>query len=342
MPTAELSETFGSQKSGQGLLDESVEYKPFRFPWAMEKTMDHEKIHWVEDEADLSEDVAQWKGGKLKPHEVNYITQILRLFTQSDVAVGSNYYNYFLPRFKNNEVRNMLGSFACREGIHQRAYALLNDTLGLPDSDYHAFMEYQEMADKIDFMTEGDPNTPQGLALALAKSVFNEGVALFASFVMLLNFQRFGKMKGMCTIVEWSVRDETMHVLGIAKLFEEFCREFPQVVTPELHKQIREMAAAVVGLEEKFIDLAYELGGSEGLTADEVKQYIRYITDRRLGQLGLEAIYGIESNPLPWLDWILNGADHSNFFEKRVSEYNVSGMEGDWGWQSYDQPAVAV
>lgn len=319
------------------LLDFNKAYKPFTYPWAMEISTEHEAIHWVEDEADLSEDVAQWKGNKLSNIEKEHITQILRLFTQSDVAVGQNYCDLFIPKFKNNEIRNMLLSFACREGIHQRAYALLNDTLGLPDSDYHAFMAYEEMSEKIEFMQENDPHTPEGLGLAIAKSVFNEGVALFASFVMLLNYQRFGKMKGMCTIVEWSVRDETMHVEGMTKLFEEYKKQHPFIDNSEFHKRIYQTARDAVVLEEKFIDLAYELGNVEGLAPEEVKSYIRYITDRRLQQLDLKPIYNIENNPLPWLDWILNGADHSNFFEKRVSEYQASGMQGEWGWETMDE-----
>ncbi len=192
------------------LLKTSETYKPFKYPWSVELSKKHEEIHWIEDEAELSEDVQDWKT-KLTDSEKEFITHVLRLFTQSDVQVGENYHELLIPKFKNNEVRNMLSSFAAREAVHQRAYALLNDTLGLPDEDFHKFLEYKEMADKIDFMKEGETNSHTGLALALAQSVFNEGMSVFASFVMLLNFQRFGKMKGMATIVEWSIRDETIH-----------------------------------------------------------------------------------------------------------------------------------
>jgi ribonucleoside-diphosphate reductase beta chain len=226
----------------------------------------------------------------------------------------------------------MLASFANREGVHQRAYALLNDTLGLPDEDFHAFLEYKEMAEKLDFMKEGNINTQTGLALALAQSVFNEGMSLFASFVMLLNFQRYGKMKGMGTIVEWSIRDETMHVQGNAKLFREFCEEHPRIVNDELKSKIYEMAKNAVKLEDKFIKLAFNGHDQEGITEKEVKQYIRHIADRRLLQLGMKAKFNAKDNPMPWLDWVLNGASHDNFFEKRVTEYSVNGMEGEWGW----------
>ena len=318
------------KKSGGGLLEFSETYKPFHYPWAVEITTRHEKMHWIEDEIDLSEDVTDWKNGKMGDIEKEYVTNILRLFTQSDVAVGQNYFDQFIPKFKNNEVRNMLGSFATREGIHQRAYALLNETLGLSDAEYHAFLEYTEMADKIEFMMDSDPNTMRGLGLSLAKSVMNEGVALFASFVMLLNFQRYGKMKGMGKVVEWSIRDETVHVEGVARLFKAFCAEHPRIVDDEFKAEIYEMARQSVKLEDKFTDLAYKLGEIQGLEAKEVKQYVRYITDRRLLQLGMKPNFKVKENPLPWLDWVLNGADHSNFFETRVTEYEVAGLEGSW------------
>jgi ribonucleotide reductase beta subunit family protein with ferritin-like domain/glutaredoxin len=318
------------KKKGGGLMEFSETYKPFHYPWAVEITTRHEKVHWIEDELDLSEDVADWKSGKTSVIEREYITNMLRLFTQSDVAVGQNYFDQFIPKFKNNEVRNMLGAFASREGIHQRAYALLNETLGLSDAEYHAFLEYQEMADKIEFMMDSDPNTVRGLGLSLAKSVMNEGVALFASFVMLLNFQRYGKMKGMGKVVEWSIRDESIHVEGISKLFKAYCAEHPRIVDDEFKSAIYEMARQAVKLEDKFVDLAYKLGEIEGLESSEVKTYIRYITDRRLLQLGMKPNFKVKDNPLPWLEWVLNGADHTNFFENRVTEYEVAGLTGKW------------
>lgn len=318
------------KKKGGGLMEFSETYKPFHYPWAVEITTRHEKVHWVEDELDLSEDVSDWKSGKTSVIEREYITNILRLFTQSDVAVGQNYFDQFIPKFKNNEVRNMLGSFATREGIHQRAYALLNETLGLSDAEYHAFLEYQEMTDKIEFMMDSDPNTVRGLGLSLAKAVMNEGVALFASFVMLLNFQRYGKMKGMGKVVEWSIRDESIHVEGVSKLFKAYCAEHPRIVDDEFKGHIYEMARQAVKLEDKFIDLAYALGDIEGLAAADVKTYIRYITDRRLLQLGMKPNFKVKDNPLPWLEWVLNGADHTNFFENRVTEYEVAGLTGKW------------
>jgi ribonucleotide reductase beta subunit family protein with ferritin-like domain/glutaredoxin len=314
------------------MVTPSESYKPFRYPWAVELTKRHEQAHWIEDEIDLSDDVSDWKSDKLKPHEKDFITQVLRLFTQSDVAVGQNYYEFFIPKLKNNEIRNMLGSFASREGIHQRAYALLNDTLGLPESEFQSFLEYKAMSNKVDFMRDNDNSNYSNLAMAIAKSVMSEGISLFASFVMLLNFQRFGKMKGMCKVVEWSVRDETMHVEGMTQLFRKFCEEHPRVVTDEFKLGIYDMLRTVVGLEDKFIDLAYDKHDEMyELAKGDVKKYIRHIADRRLLQLGLKPNYKVKDNPLPWLDWVLNAPDHTNFFENRVTEYEVGSLKGSWG-----------
>lgn len=314
------------------LLEESKVYKPFHYPWAVEKAVAHEEVHWGEWEAKLQEDVAQWQGGKLTAQEKHHITQILKLFTQSDVTVGRNYLEYYIPKFKNNEIRAMLTSFANREFVHQRAYALLNDTLGLPEGEFSAFADVKVMRDKLDFMGDIDVHSLHGTGLAIARSVMNEGMSLFSAFAMLLNYQRFGKMRGMCEVVEWSIRDETMHTEGMVRLFRAFCEEHPRIVTDEFKKSIYDMFRGGVSLEDKVIENAFEMGPVEGLSAEEIKQYIRYLADRRLIMLGLKGNWKVKENPIPWLDWIINGASHKNFFEGTVTDYTSNGMVGDWGW----------
>jgi glutaredoxin 3 len=320
-------------RDNMSLQQPSIVYKPFKYPWAVDFAISHEKIHWGEWEAKLQEDVAQWKSGAISAEEKRHITSILRLFTQSDVAVGTNYIDQFLPKFKNNEIRAMLTSFVNREFVHQRAYALLNDTLGLAEEEYSSFLEYDELKNKIEFMQSADTSTLAGLGKAVAQSACNEGMSLFSAFVMLLNYQRVGKMKGMCEIVEWSIRDETMHVEGMTRLFRTYLDEHPRIVNDEFKQSIYQMFRDAVALEDKVIDLAYEAGPIDGLSADEVKHYIRYVADRRLIQLGLKGNFGIKDNPLPWLDWVVNGDSLKNFFEGVVTDYNAAGMDGDWGWK---------
>jgi ribonucleoside-diphosphate reductase beta chain len=180
-------------------------------------------------------------------------------------------------------------------------------------------------------MQQWGVDTKEDIAKTLAVfGAFTEGLQLFASFAILLNFQRFNKMKGMGQIVTWSVRDESLHTSSIIQLFRTFISENPEIWTEELQREIYVACSTIVDHEEAFIELAFEMGAVEGLEAGEVEQYIRYIADRRLAQLGLQPMYHIEKNPLPWLDEILNGVEHANFFENRATEYSRAATQGNW------------
>lgn len=322
------------ERSKSPMFKENLVYKPFAYPTAVQIDEEHEKMHWIQDEIPLGDDVKAWNGGLMLPQEKGLVTNVTKFFTTQDVMVGTYQIDYLAPNIKNNEIRCMIVGFAAREKIHQRAYALFNDTIGLPESDYSAFMKHAEMRNKADFAMKTDSSTIRGLALSLAKTVFNEGISLFSSFVMLLNFQRFGKMMGLGKILEWSIRDETKHVEGFSWLFRTVCEENKRIVTDKFKKEIYEMARTIVDLEDAFIDMVYQDYDIEGLTKYDVKKYIRWITNRRLVQLGLkENFEDIHENPLPWLDWILNASNHTNFFEGKVSEYEVGGLQGENNWK---------
>jgi ribonucleoside-diphosphate reductase beta chain len=312
------------------LLDSKPIYKPFAYPWAYEAWLTQQKIHWLPEEVPLADDVKDWKQN-LSVGEKHLLTQIFRFFTQADIEVNNCYMRHYSQVFKPTEVLMMLSAFSNMETIHIAAYSHLLDTIGMPETEYQAFMKYKEMKDKYDYMQKFGVSTPRDIAVTLAVfGAFTEGLQLFASFAILLNFPRFNKMKGMGQIVTWSVRDETLHTNSIIRLFKTFIQENREVWTEELRGDIYEACATIVHFEDAFIDLAFEVGGIEGLTAREVKQYIRYIADRRLIQLGLKEIYLMDTNPLPWLDTILNGAEHANFFETRVTEYTKASTQGTW------------
>jgi ribonucleoside-diphosphate reductase beta chain len=312
------------------LLNAKPIYKPFSYPWAYEAWHTQQKIHWIPEEVPLADDIKDWKYN-LSPGEKHLLTQIFRFFTQADIEVNNCYMRHYSRVFMPTEVQMMLAAFSNTETIHIAAYSYLLDTIGLPETEYQAFMKYKEMKDKYDYMQRFGVDTPEDIATTLAVfGAFTEGLQLFASFAILLNFPRFNKMKGMGQIVTWSVRDETLHTNSIIMLFKTFIRENPQVWTEQLRSRLYEACATIVHFEDAFIDLAFEVGGIEGLTAREVKQYIRYIADRRLQQLGLNEIYLTDKNPLPWLDEILNGVEHTNFFENRVTEYTKAATTGSW------------
>ena len=317
-------------KATSPLLRERHVYKPFLYPWCYEAWLTQQRIHWLPEEVPLAEDVRDWKK-KLTPAEKNLMTQIFRFFTQADVEVNNCYMKHYSRVFGPVEVQMMLGAFANMETVHIAAYSHLLDTIGMPETEYQAFLKYKAMKDKYDYLQTASMNSRHDIAKTMAMfGAFTEGVQLFASFAILMNFPRFNKMKGMGQIVTWSVRDETLHCLSMIKLFHAFIAENPDVWTDRLKNEITECCKRVVEIEDAFIDLAFEQGGVEGMEPQEVKSYIRYISDRRLQQLHLEPIFGVEKNPLPWMDQMLNGAEHTNFFENRATEYSKASTQGTW------------
>jgi ribonucleoside-diphosphate reductase beta chain len=312
------------------LLDENVVYKPFRYPWCYDAWLTQQRVHWIPEEVPLADDVKDWHH-KLAKEERHTLTQIFRFFTQADIEVNNCYMKHYTKVFKPTEVQMMLAAFSNIETVHIAAYSYLLDTIGMPETEYEAFLHYKEMKAKYDYMQGFNIDSKQDIAKTLAVfGGFTEGLQLFASFAILLNFPRFNKMKGMGQIVSWSVRDESLHTESIIKLFRTFVSENPEIWTDELQREIYVACSTVVEHEDAFISLAFELGGVEGLNAPEVKEYIRYIADRRLIQLGLQPIFRIEANPLPWLDEILNGVEHTNFFENRATEYSKAATKGSW------------
>ena len=311
------------------LLDTRDYYKPFDHPWMFDYYSQQNQMHWFPEDVPLHNDVKDWQD--LDESEKNLLTQIFRLFTQSDVDVGSGYVDRYMKIFKKPEARMMMGAFHNMESIHQHAYSLLLDTVGMPELEYKAFAEYEAMADKHEYIdavrvTKGDK---QSIAKALAiYSAFTEGLQLFSSFIILLNFPRFGKMKGMGQIITYSIRDESMHVEAMTKLFREFIQENIELWTDDFKAEIYQACREMVDLEDRFLDLVFEQGDIRGLTKKEMQQYIRYIADRRLLQLGLKPNYNVKDNPLDWLDDVL-GVEHQNFFEGRATTYMKAGLRGN-------------
>ena len=324
-----------------GLLTPSHSYKPFRYPWAHDFWKRQQQVHWMPEEVPLGEDCKDW-ADKLTDPERNLLTQIFRFFTQSDVEVNDNYMERYSRVFKPTEIKMMLAAFSNIETVHIAAYALLLETIGMPETEFEAFLQYEEMAAKHEYMQNFTVDNNAEIAKTLAMfGGFTEGLQLFASFAMLLNFPRQNKMKGMGQIVTWSVRDESLHCEGMIKLFHTFCQE-TGCLTKSLKDEISDCAKTVVHLEDQFIDLAFELGSVDGMEPQDIKTYIRYIADWRLKQLGLAPVYGISDHPLDWLSQILNGVEHANFFETTATEYSKNATQGEWHgadgvWMHFDK-----
>ena len=321
------------KKVESNLSEERNYFKPFNYPWAYEAWLKHEQSHWLHTEVPMSEDVKDWKK-KLTKEEKTFLTQIFRFFTQGDIDVAGGYVKNYLPYFPQPEIRMMLTGFAAREALHIAAYSHLIETLGLPETTYNEFIEYDAMREKHDYVMDisSKNTTKENTATHIAVfSAFTEGMQLFSSFIMLLNFARHGKMKGMGQIITWSIVDETQHAESMVKLFRTYIEENREIWNDDLKGKIYTIAERMVQLEDKFIDLAFGVNEMEGLSSEDVKKYIRYIADRRLISLGLKGVFKVKKNPLPWVEEMINAPTHTNFFENRATDYAKGALSGNWG-----------
>ena len=325
-PVAAVTSLIGASP----ILTERKVYKPFEYPEYFELFVKQSQAHWLPTEVPMEADISDYKF-KLKPEEISLITNILRFFTQGDLEVNNNYNTKLIPFFPKPEIKMMLTSFAQMEGIHIWAYSYLNDSLGLPDEEYSAFLKIKAMKEKYDYLQNFNVNSIEDLALNMAVfGGFMEGVSLFSSFAILMNFPRLGRLKGVGQIVTWSIRDETLHSLGVCQLFRDLVSDNRHIWTAGFQEKIYNACKEIVLLEDAFIDACFGLGDISGLKADEVKQYIRYIADRRLNDLGLDNLYKVTQNPLQWLDSMINAKEHANFFENRATEYAKGAVISDW------------
>lgn len=306
-------------------------FKPFDYPWAFEAFVKHEKMHWNPEEIPMDSDINDWNN-KLTEPQKELATHILRFFTQGDIDVAKAYNEKFIPMCKLPELRMMMNSFAAREAVHIWAYSYLIESLGMPEVTYSQFHEYKEMRDKHEYVEAAINNKeslpPEDIAIF---SAFTEGLQLFGSFVILLNYSRFGLLRGLGEIIGWSIKDESIHCDSMIKFFRTYVTENRKIWNSEFKKRIYDYAERAVELEDKFLDLAFANGGHVGeLDCPTVKSYIRYLADRRLIELGLKPIFRVKHNPCPWIEPLINAPSHTNFFEQKVIDYSKGSFTGDW------------
>lgn len=305
-------------------------YKPFEYQEAFNFYKDQHRVHWLADEVPLASDLNDWKQ-KLTESEKNLIGNILKSFAQTEVHVNDYWSTKVSLWFPKPEIQAMARVFADFESIHAEAYARLNEELGL--DDFEAFMEDEASKAKIDRLLEvpGDNIAEKALSLAIF-SAFTEGVNLFSSFAILMSFQLRNLMKGTGQIVEWSVRDESLHSRAGCWLFNKLLEEQPELNTQEMRNNVIEACNISVQLEFDFIDKAFEMGAVEGLNVDQLKNFIKARANEKMIELGYNAIYNdIDPNLLKQMDWfghLTSGKTHQDFFAGRVTNYSKSAA--DW------------
>lgn len=316
------------------LMTPRATYAPFEYEQAYRYWELQQQSHWLHTEIAMASDINDWKLN-LTDGERNVIGQILKGFTQSEVFIQEYWSQMVAKWFKKPEIQMMSASFASMESVHAVSYAYLNDSLGL--TDFAAFLHEPTAKAKIDRLMETKGKSKEEIARSLAIfSAFNEGVNLFSSFAVLLNFSRFNKMKGLGQIIAFSIKDESLHSEAGCWLFRTLVGEYPDIFTDELKQSIYQAARDTVSLEDSFIDKAFELGDIEGLSSKDLKQFIRYRTNTKLNDLGLKQNWkNIDREALErlsWFDVLSGGVSHSDFFASRVSDYSKgnSNFTGVW------------
>jgi ribonucleoside-diphosphate reductase beta chain len=305
-------------------------YKPFEYQIAFDFYKQQHQAHWLADEVPLASDLNDWKL-KLTESEKNLIGNILKSFAQTETYVNDYWSTKVSVWFPKHEIKAMSCAFADFESIHAEAYARLNEELGL--DDFQAFMEDEEAREKIDRLVELPGETLEDKALSLAIfSAFTEGVNLFSSFAILMSFQLRNLMKGTGQIVAWSVRDESLHSKAGCWLYRTLLEENPQLDTPQMTQAIYDACELSVNLEYNFIDKAFEMGDIEGLSKEQLKNFIKERANQKLVELGYNPLYN-DINPdllkqMEWFGHLTSGVEHQDFFAGRVTTYSKS--TADW------------
>jgi ribonucleoside-diphosphate reductase beta chain len=306
-------------------------YKPFEYPKAYEYWEMQQNAHWLPSEVAMSKDINDWKH-KLTESERLVVGQILKSFTQTEISVNEYWSTKVSKWFPKPEIAMMASAFASMETIHTVGYSYLNDSLGL--DDYSAFLQDQTAVAKLDALKSAKSKSKRDIARSLAIfSGFTEGVNLFSSFAILMNFSRFNMLEGVETIVSWSVRDESLHSEAGCWLFRTFIEENPDIWDHELKKEIYDAARLSIKLEDEFIDHAFSLGEIRGLNPHDLKNFIRMRANAKLYDLGLKTnwknIDAKSIKKMEWFDELSGGTKFTDFFASRVTDYAKCGFTSD-------------
>lgn len=311
------------------LLTPRATYAPFEYDQAYKFWELQQSAHWIHTEISMASDINDWLT-VLSPVEKNLIGHILKGFTQSEVFIQEYWGQMVSNWFKKPEIQMMAATFSAFESIHAVSYAYLNQSLGL--EDFEAFLTEPTAKAKIDRLMSTKGKSKEDIARSLAIfSAFNEGVNLFSSFAILLNFSRTNKMKGLGQIIAFSIKDESLHSEAGCWLFRTLVKEYPEVMTDELKESINDAARLTVELEDAFLEKAFAGGEVEGITEKGLRNFIRHRANTKLNDLGMGKLWkridkeALES--MAWFDVMSAGQAHSDFFASRVADYSKGNID---------------
>ncbi|MDT8896456.1 ribonucleotide-diphosphate reductase subunit beta [Halomonas sp. I1] len=312
---------------------------PFKYEWAWQKYLDGSANHWMPQEVNMNADIALWKSADgLTDDERRIVERSLGYFSTADSLVANNLVLALYRLITNPECRQYLLRQAFEEAIHTHAYQYCVESLAMDEGEvFNMYREVPSVAAKSawslkhtqslarpDFHT-GTPETDQELLRNLvAFYCVTEGIFFYCGFSQILSMGRRNKMTGVAEQFQYILRDESMHLNFGVDMINQIKIENPHLWTPEFQDECTQMI-----IEGTELEIAYARDsmprGVLGMNAAIMEEYLHFICNRRLAQIGLKEQYPGAQNPFPWMSEIIDLRKEKNFFETRVTEYQVGG-----------------
>jgi len=312
---------------------------PFKYDWAWQKYLDGCANHWMPQEVNMTADIALWKSREgLTEDERRIVMRSLGYFSTADSLVANNLVLAIYRLITNPECRQYILRQAFEEAIHTHAYQYCIESLGMDEAEvFNMYRELPSVAAKSAWslkhtqtlgdptFTTGTPETDQELLRNLvAFYAVTEGIFFYCGFSQILSMGRRNKMTGVAEQFQYILRDESMHLNFGIDVINQIKLENPHLWTPEFQKEVTQMI-----LEGTELEIAYARDtmprGVLGMNAGMMEEYLHFIANRRLAQLGLKEQYPGAQNPFPWMSEIMDLRKEKNFFETRVTEYQTGG-----------------
>lgn len=312
---------------------------PFKYHWAWDKYLAGCANHWMPQEISMSRDIGQWKDSTaLTADERLIVKRNLGFFVTADSLAANNIVLGTYRHITAPECRQYLLRQAFEEAIHTHAYQYIVESLGLDESEiFNAYHEVSSIRAKDDFLipfidTLTNPDFKTGtreadqqlLRSLIVFACMMEGLFFYVGFVQILALGRQNKMQGAAEQYQYILRDESMHCNFGIDLINTIKLENPHLWTAEFREEIRDLMQQAVELEYRYAEDTMPRGVL-GLNAGMFKEYLRFIANRRLQQIGVEPLYTNASNPFPWMSEMIDLKKEKNFFETRVTEYQTGG-----------------
>jgi ribonucleoside-diphosphate reductase beta chain len=312
---------------------------PFKYDWAWQKYLDGCANHWMPQEINMTADVATWRSKEgLSEDERRIIMRSLGYFSTADSLVANNLVLGIYRLVTNPECRQYLLRQAFEEAIHTHAYQYCIESLGMDEGEvFNMYREVPSVAKKAAWSIShthilSDPNFNTGtlesdqqlLRNLIGFYAVTEGIFFYCGFTQILSMGRRNKMTGVAEQFQYILRDESMHLNFGIDVINQIKLENPRLWTPEFKEEVTQMI-----LEGTAIEIEYARDtmprGVLGMNAAMMEEYLHFIANRRLSQLGLTEQFPGVQNPFPWMSEIMDLRKEKNFFETRVIEYQTGG-----------------